>query len=194
LTIRYNTPTLLCLRSQGCSISARETVKIPPFSQNPRRPANIPLHTLSSSSRPYNRVSPSPVDSSEEKHGSSRSSISGDSDFSDTGDLVDQLANEEDPLTIQLRPSLEEELPRASSKHSGGRQKKRVRIHPDAKENEKSGAVKRKEDIPIPSPPPGKLSFGERLLVLAMAPNDGPSRIHGLHGKKLMYVLMDGLT
>jgi hypothetical protein len=27
--------------------------------------------------------------------------------------------------------------------------------------------------------------------VRIMAPNDGPSRIHGLHGKKLMYYFPD---
>jgi hypothetical protein len=51
------------------------------------------------------------------------------------------------------------------------------------------GVVRRKEDIPIPNPPPRHIPWGERLIVLAMAPNDGPSRLHGLHGKKLMCVL-----
>lgn len=52
-----------------------------------------------------------------------------------------------------------------------------------------SGVVKRKEEIPIPNPPPRRLNWGERALVIAMAPGDGPSRMHGLHGKKLIYFL-----
>lgn len=74
-----------------------------------------------------------------------------------------------------------------------GSGKKNKRVHYEfsesegEKKNKKSGIVKRKEDIPIPSPPPRRIPLGERLLVLIMAPNDGPSRLHGLHGKKLMY-------
>jgi hypothetical protein len=56
-------------------------------------------------------------------------------------------------------------------------------------EKRRGGVVRRKEEIPIPNPPPRHIPWAERLLVLAMAPNDGPSRLHGLHGKKLMYVL-----
>ena len=44
----------------------------------------------------------------------------------------------------------------------------------------------RLEDIEIPDPGPRTISKAERLLARIMAPNDGPSRIHGLHGKKLM--------
>lgn len=181
-------------RSQGCSISATRTDTIPPYSKNTRRPANIPLHTLSSASRPVHlqqEESSRPLIAAEvpDEKGESRSSISADSDFSlwsDTGDLVDQLADQEDPLRIRLRHSLEEELPRISTQRRG-RPQKQVRYHPDVQDNEKA-AVLRKEDIYIPEPPQRKLNFGERCLVAIMAPNDGPSRIHGLHGKKLMYV------
>jgi hypothetical protein len=102
--------------------------------------------------------------------------------------LVDQLADQEDPLRIRLRDSLEDELPRVTSQRRG-RPRKQVRYHPDVDENEKRAAVVRKEDIPIPNPPQRRINIGERLLVAIMAPNDGPSRIHGLHGKKLMYGL-----
>lgn len=179
----------------GLLHSSPDSFKIPPFDSSSRRPANIPLHTLSTSSRPYETDSASLVGSPDEKQGSRRSSYSSavDSDFSlfsDTGDLVDQLADEEDPLRIRLRPSLEEGLPRTSTKQRGGRQHKRVHYHSDVHEAESekrhTGVPRRKEDIPIPSPPPRKISAGEKLLAIIMAPTDRPSRLHGLHGKKLM--------
>ncbi|KAF2397212.1 hypothetical protein EJ06DRAFT_559327 [Trichodelitschia bisporula] len=154
-----------------------------------RRPANIPLHTLSSSSRVYDTDPVSPIGSVDEKRDSQRSSLSEEfsEEWSDTGDLVDQLAEEEDPLRIRLRASLEEGLPRNGNRRS--HRPKRVHYSADVEDRAEkcSGVAKRKEDIPIPNPPPRKISFGERLLVSIMAPNDGPSRIHGLHGKKLIY-------
>lgn len=110
--------------------------------------------------------------------------------FSETGDLADQL-DDEDPLHIHLRRSLEQELPRGQRRRGGSRHHKSVRYHPDVDGySEKQGRSRlRKEDIPIPDPPRRPLSFGHRLLATVMAPGDGPSRIHGLHGKKLMYDL-----
>lgn len=119
--------------------------------------------------------------------------------WSDTGDLVDQLAEEEDPLSVRLRGLEEDGRPQ---KHRGRSEKKRVR-YADAnghggEEREKpypgpqqqqSGPVKRKEDIPIPTPPPQRLNWGQKALAFVMAPGDGPSRIHGLHGQKLIYFL-----
>jgi len=176
---------------------SHDTVKIPPFSSNPRRPANIPLHTLSSSSRPINRDAAAD-DAAEEKLSRTPSDLSIDSDFSvwsDTGDLVDQLAAAQDPLDRRLQASLGQEeielLPRASAKHKA-RGQKRARFHPgvEADKEKAPGIVRRKEDIRIPSPPPRKIPLGEKLIVLVMAPNDGPSRIHGLHGKKLLYAIL----
>jgi hypothetical protein len=105
--------------------------------------------------------------------------------------LVDQLADQEDPLRIALA---DEVRPTRSSRggvfgSKPGSKKKRVHYNPQERDgdNEKhSGVVRRKEDIPIPNPPPRNIPAGERLLVLIMAPSDGPSRLHGLHGKKLM--------
>src|ERR1700743_1652755 len=79
------------------------SVKIPFSTNQPRRPANIPLHTLNSSKKQHSR--PSASSPPQEKRPLRRSSLSDDdddsSDFSvwtDTGDLVDQLADQEDPL------------------------------------------------------------------------------------------------
>lgn len=46
--------------------------------------------------------------------------------------------------------------------------------------------ILRKEDIYIPEPINRTITKAERFLVAIMAPDDGPSRMHGLHGKKLM--------
>ena len=174
-----------------------------------RKPANIPLHTLTSSSR---RARRSDSDSFDEKDGDEdrqrlrRSSHSSDfeddeDDFSlwsDTGDLVDQLAAEEDPLAPRVRRSFEEHASphrrhRASQKrvryadkvrHGSSEEKGHHRHH-----SHHSGVVKRKEEIPIPQPPPTRLNWGERVLAALLMPGDGPSRMHGLHGKKLIYFL-----
>jgi len=106
--------------------------------------------------------------------------------WSDTGDLVDQLADEEDPLRLRARISQEEHN---SAARTHGRRPRRVR---DQREDDyeskegQSGVVKRKEDIVIPTPRSRQISAAERILAAIMAPGDGPSRMHGLHGKKLM--------
>ena len=93
-----------------------------------------------------------------------------------TGDVVDQLADQEDPLAIRLE-----------SRHpSHRRQPKRARFASQDSLHEKGDRTLRLEDIEIPDPGPRTISKAERLLARIMAPNDGPSRIHGLHGKKLM--------
>lgn len=172
----------------GLLPSSLQTVKIPSHSYNSRRPANIPLHTLSSSARQREGDSAYLLeDNDKESPRSSFDTPESDSDlslWSDTGDLVDQLADQEDPLRIQLRESLEGGHP---SKHR--RQQKRVRYQDGLNEKAEGSRGIRKEDIDIPEPPPRTLNWGERLLARIMAPNDGPSRIHGLHGKKLMWVM-----
>ena len=66
---------------------------------------------------------------------------------------------------------------------------------PHERENEKGGqnyppgVARKKEDIPVPSPPRQPLHWAQRGLALAMAPTDHHARIHGLHGKKLIYFL-----
>ncbi|KAL2351253.1 MFS monosaccharide transporter-like protein [Cryomyces antarcticus] len=181
-------------RERAALIQPTTAAKIP--SSNVRRPANIPLHTLSSSSRPYDTDRSSFHDGSAEKRRGRRSSISSEStgsDFSlwsDTGDLVDQLADDEDPLRIRLRQSLEEQQIGGSTKQRG-RSSKRVRYRSQEGASEKrshpqTGVVRRKEDIRIPSPPPRKISRAENILAAVMS-GDRPSRMHGLHGKKLLY-------
>jgi hypothetical protein len=146
-----------------------------------RRPANIPLHNLSSSSRPREGDSAYLLDNDKDSARSSFDTPSSHSDdlslWSDTGDLVDQLADQEDPLAIRL----ESQLP------SQRRHKKHARFASQDSLNEKGHRELRLEDIAIPDPGPRTISKAEKILARIMAPNDGPSRIHGLHGKKLMY-------
>jgi len=174
-----------------------------------RPSANIPLHSLShrrydSASEEEEDDDASLLDSDGEgqrqgqahghgqraRHGQGtgeKQRASSESDFSlfsDTGDIADQL-DDDDPLQIHL-PALQQ--PRSKRKHA---HHKRKTVRYDSVEehgySEKQPRQRlRKEDIPIPTPPRRPLSFGHRLLAAAMAPGDGPSRIHGLHGKKLM--------
>jgi len=167
----------------GCS-NQPPTLKIPSHSYN-RRPADIPLHTFSSSARQRSSDAAHLLNDDDDKE-STRSSFDtpeSDSDlslWSDTGDLVDQLADQEDPLRIRLRESLE-----GGNSSRPRRPQKRVRYEPETRFNEKERGL-RLEDIQIPDPGPRSISKAERILAAVMAPNDGPSRIHGLHGKKLM--------
>lgn len=161
------------------------------------------MHTLSNTSRPIvrhqSRDSPDEFDekNSQEYRRGSHSPDSAGSEFSlwsDTGDLVDQLADEEDPLRQRLRESTDEH----PESYSLGRRKrksgKRVHYQEQAEyynEKEEPGAagrITKPEDIPIPDVRDRSIGKAEKLLAIIMAPGDGPSRMHGLHGKKLVYV------
>ncbi|KAF2741945.1 hypothetical protein M011DRAFT_522491 [Sporormia fimetaria CBS 119925] len=144
-----------------------------------RRPANIPLRDLASSSRPHDTDSDHLLrkSSSSDRPSFETPSESDLSVWSDTGDLVDQLADREDPLQIRLQQSLAGDPPRTS------RSQKRVRYESPSEKPRRL----RKEDIEIPDPGPRRISWAHRALAAVMAPRDGPSRLHGLHGKKLIY-------
>ncbi|EOA86084.1 uncharacterized protein SETTUDRAFT_47694 [Exserohilum turcica Et28A] len=163
---------------------------IPPHSSASRRPANIPLHNLASTAR--NRPADDEAyllddhdhDHDHDKH-SARSSLDtpeSDSDlsiWSDTGDLVDQLARRQDPLRIRLE--------QAHAAANPPRQHPKRTRFASQHLHEKGPHAIFKDDIEIPDPGPRTISKAERILAAIMAPNDGPSRMHGLHGKKLIY-------
>ena len=114
---------------------------------------------------------------------SSHSSTRSESDFSvwsDTGDLAEQIA-EEDPLQIRLRNSLDRELLGRK-----GRRKHNHRVHyPPDLETEGSALVK--EKIRVPNPPPRRISRLERILAITMSPgNRQNAQMHGLVGKPLL--------
>jgi len=181
----------VCIRSQSLPLPTRVlpslTATIASSSKS-RLPANIRLHTL-----PASR--PSAYD---EKHrGShSRGSISSDSGsefslWSDTGDLVDQFADQEDPLRAKASHYLNDSNDHHQSHSRAQRTAKKVRYQPETEyhysKESREHAPLRKEDIPIPNPPRKPIGPGEKIVAFIMAPNDAPSRMHGLHGKKLLY-------
>ncbi|KAF2180244.1 hypothetical protein K469DRAFT_753477 [Zopfia rhizophila CBS 207.26] len=179
------------LHRVGAAPFQPSTVDKIPFSSNNRRPANIPLHTLSSSSRPRDADSTYLLNDQEKNSPrSSFSTASVESEFSlwsDTGDLVDQLADEEDPLRARLKDSLEGTRLGGVPKHRKHQKRVRYQSQEDSREKSEQPGVVKKEDIEIPDPGPRTISRAERILAAIMASGDGPSRIHGLHGKKLIY-------
>ncbi|GAB1738048.1 hypothetical protein NU219Hw_g2556t1 [Hortaea werneckii] len=196
------------------SESALTTANIPSLnftgSGSTRRPANIPLHTLErrqrrSSSRDGSWDEKGSEDRRRLRGRSSASEDEDDSDvgsefslWSDTGDLVDQLADEEDPLAGHFKADDDHQAKRGRSSQkrqkavryasNGSQEKSYTGRNKTTSSTQRPGVVK-KEDIYIPSPPSRPLSWGQKLLATIMAPNDGPSRMHGLHGKKLLYFL-----
>lgn len=126
-----------------------------------------------------------------ESHRRSSSSGSESDDFSlwsDTGDLAEQLAIDEDPLQIELDPLTREGQRLKGSGHGGGR-KKRVGFREQHHHERHHGPPGiDKEAIFIPEPPPRHITKTEKLLALIMAPNDPQqARTKGLVGKPLLY-------
>ena len=109
--------------------------------------------------------------------------------WSDTGDLAEQLVNDEDPLRIELDPLTREGRRfKASGRGRGGGRKKRVGFREqDGPERDDPLDID-KEAIFIPEPPPRQISKTEILLALIMAPSDPEgARAKGLVGKPLLY-------
>jgi hypothetical protein len=112
--------------------------------------------------------------------------------WSDTGDIAEQLANDEDPFRIELDPLTSRGQRLTGSGRGGGRKKKKV-VFLENNNPEKRGTPLsiNKEDICIPEPPPRQISKVERLLALIMAPNDPQSaKVKGLVGKPLLYEMI----
>jgi hypothetical protein len=156
---------------------------------------NTHLRTLSSHSRPsLDHQHSTALLSQSEKHqileGNRRSSHSSSTDsddfslWSDTGDIAEQLA-EEDPLHIQLQPLNTEG--RARNGH-GGQNKKRVHYQDqDHLERKTTHPGIDKEAISIPEPPQRRIHVFEKFLAYIMAPNDRETaRSRGLVGKPLL--------
>jgi len=91
---------------------------------------------------------------------------------------------EEDPLTIKLRASLDEQVFRGSARR--GSRSKRVRYQDDFETREQKddhpGLVK--EEIEIPDPAPRYITRAEHILAAIMS--GGERQMHGLTGKPLV--------
>ena len=145
---------------------------------SPRTTANIPRPKSSDSSTiPLRDLNPSTArastESLDEKEGlrHRRSTDSAGSDFSlwsDTGDLGDQLADEEDPLRINLRGSIDEGGTSIPLK----RRPKHVHYPPhDHLEHKTTNPGVDKEAIQIPTPPVRKIGLVEKILAIVMTGN-----------------------
>lgn len=103
--------------------------------------------------------------------------------WSDTGDIAEQLADEEDPLRIELDPLNSEG--RALNGRAG--RGKKVAFKHDDHTDHNAGGVN-KEAIVIPNPPPRQISKVEIALAFIMAPGDPQAaKARGLVGKPLLY-------
>jgi hypothetical protein len=156
------------------------------------------LRTLSSQSQSSTSPQPASLPAQSEKtteyhlEGKPRTSYSSatDSDefslWSDTGDIAEQFADEEDPLRIELDPLNREG--QALNDGLGGRRKKKVHYQDqDHLERKIINPGIAKEDIVIPQPAPRRIAKFEKLLAIIMAPNDPQmARTRGLVGKPLL--------
>ena len=151
----------------------------------------IPLRTLASTRHPRDEHSASLLESNNEKHGSRRSSDSAGSDFSlwsDTGDLAEQLANEEDPLRIDIRGSFDHEAPGNSRSRPRGRPARRVHYsQQDHLHRKDTNSGINKEAIHIPEPTARRISQAEKVIATIMTGDRQASHMHGLTGKPLLY-------
>jgi hypothetical protein len=107
--------------------------------------------------------------------------------WSDTGDLAEQLAEEEDPLQIKLPESLKHQLPQGRGSRSEGRRQKHVHY---AQDNGGQTSIRpgvNKEAIQIPEPEPRLIGRIERYLATLMTGDLQASSMHGLTGRPLLY-------
>lgn len=120
----------------------------------------------------------------------SRRSSSSESSWTDTGDIGDQAADENDPVRLQLPHEIEEELlvgvQKRHHKHQGSQKRVRINDSPQRRYRSRSpSALVDKEAIEIPDftkPSPGLVL---RILGAIMSGRSGS--IHGLTGKALIY-------
>ncbi|KAI1471540.1 sugar transporter-domain-containing protein [Daldinia caldariorum] len=170
--------------------SAPTFPKIPSPKSN-RLPSNIPLRTLTNLSD-HGAQSTSLLAAHRDQHSHERrSSDSVDFDsWTDTGDIAEQLADEEDPLRKTLADtSVNEDLfsgvLKRHPKHKRVQFRRSVSEHSNRRISTSlsfSGTID-KEAIEVPDVPPRRRSRADRLLA-AIMPGAG---IHGLTGKPLIY-------
>ncbi|KAL9129262.1 MAG: hypothetical protein Q9217_002243 [Psora testacea] len=149
---------------------------------------NIPLRTLASPSQPRRSEDDSAalIDEKEDirRRHSSESAGSDFSLWSDTGDLAEQLADEEDPLRINLRGSIDDR-----SGHSRPRERRARHVHYSPHnhlEHKTTNPGVNKEAIEIPNPPQRQIGFIEKILAIVMTGNRQRAQTHGLTGKPLL--------
>ncbi|KAF6219864.1 hypothetical protein HO133_003689 [Letharia lupina] len=162
------------------------TVTIP--SSKPYDSATIPLRTLAS---PFQSRAEDSAALLNEKKVNRHSSDSAGSDFSlwsDTGDLAEQLADEEDPLRIRLRESGDHQGIGRSNPRPLHRRPKHVHYSQHIHlEHKATNPGLSKEAIEIPNPPARQIGRTEKALAIIMTGDRQRSQMHGLTGKPLLY-------
>ncbi|KAI4104177.1 MAG: hypothetical protein L6R37_003438 [Teloschistes peruensis] len=179
-------PTYTFPRPAGLLGQPTVTGNIPPSTSDP-----IPLRNLGSTRYPPDDDhSTSLLQDSNEKV-NRHSSDSAGSDFSlwsDTGDLAEQVADDEDPLRLKLRESLDGETLGGSWSKPNNKSSKHVHYLPqDHLDRKRTNPGIDKEAIQIPEPPPRTISRTEYILAVIMTGNRSRSLSHGLTGKPLLY-------
>lgn len=108
--------------------------------------------------------------------------------WSDTGDIGEQFADEEDPLHIELNPLDSQGRSVEKNTGRGGVRGKKVSFKDaDNTEGDDEHFGTGKESIYIPSPPPRQIPVVEKILAVIMAPNDiKTAKSRGLVGKPLL--------
>ncbi|GAB0134991.1 hypothetical protein EsDP_00003343 [Epichloe bromicola] len=181
----------LQLNAEGrCCSTAPKPPKIP--STNPSRlPSNIPLRTLPTRSDiDQDSQSASLLGFSNPARSSqARPSSGSESSWTDTGDIGDQLADDNDPVRLQLPDELEQELLAGVQKRQSKHEKK-VRIHaPSPQRYHRAESIHPipidKEAIDIPPIKSLRPSRAERCIGAIMSGRSGS--VHGLTGKALIY-------
>ena len=178
----------LSLFSTGAATGQPTTTANIPSSKS-HDPLTIPLRTLASTPQPRRSVEASAA-LIDEKEGlrRRRSSESAGSDFSlwsDTGDLAEQLANEEDPLRINLRGSIDGDF---GPERPRERRSRHVHYPPHTHlEQKTTNPGVDKEAIEIPNPPPRQIGLTEKILAIIMTGNRQRAHSHGLTGRPLLY-------
>lgn len=166
--------------------------KIPSPNQN-RLPSNIPLRTLNIHPEQLHGAQstsllPGARGPSSNDRLSSDSADSGFDSWTDTGDIAEQFADEEDPLAIRLADtSVNDGLlagvgEKKRNKHKRVQFRRSVSEHSQRQSQLHPGVVD-KEAIEIPDVPLQRPSRAARLLSVVM-PGTG---LRGLTGKGLMY-------
>ncbi|KAI6092782.1 sugar transporter STL1 [Hypoxylon rubiginosum] len=178
-----------CLRRLVLLFSPN-TSKIPSPKSN-RLPSNIPLRTLTNRSDHGAQSTSLLAGHRDQPPHERHSSDSADSDsWTDTGDLAEQLADEEDPLRKTLADtSVNQDLFTGVLKRHPNRKRVQFRRSVSEHSHRRSRSSRSfpggidKEAIEIPNVPPRRISRAERIIA-AIMPGAG---IHGFTGKALIY-------
>ncbi|KAI0882436.1 sugar transporter-domain-containing protein [Annulohypoxylon maeteangense] len=168
-----------------------KTSKIPSPKSN-RLPSNIPLRTLTNRSDHDHGAQSTSLLAGHHRDQPSherRSDDSADSDsWTDTGDLAEQLADEEDPLrkTIadtSINDDLLSGVLKRHPKHKRVQFRRSVSEHSNHRSSRSFSTTIDKEAIQVPNVSPRRIGRAERFIA-AIMPGAG---VHGFTGKALIY-------